>query len=232
MKRLLCLLFCLLLPACAMALEKGDTVSFGRYPQSDPTGTVSDPIVWRVLKVEDDRALLLSGCALEVMKWHYVDTELSWEQSTVRAWLNGYERDAAHPMTNPYDDSFLERAFTDDERARICLSVVENPRNGAASGGRDTLDSVFLLSLDEATSLMDAAARVCPNTPYTYAKNARDDKGRCSWWLRSPGNATYNAAYISFSGVVRDGGFMVHGKGICVRPALWLSLASTKEENP
>lgn len=222
---LVCLTLCCLPLACAFGLEAGDTVVFGQYPQSDPSGYSLEPIRWLVLGTDGDMALLISQTALDVMKWHYMDRETSWEECTLRAWLNGYEKDAAHPTTNPYETSFLDTAFDEKERGAILPSQLRKAR-----GGVETTDQVFLLSLEEIrTHLPDQADRVCLNTAYTYAKNALELKGACQWWLRSLGNHAYDAAYVSYSGQLRTGGFKVHGKGMAVRPAIRISITKAEE---
>ena len=72
----------------------------------------------------------------------------TWENSSVRAWLNG-----------PY-----YRTFTEEERELIVKTHNSNPDSSeyGTSGGNDTDDDIFLLSLDEANAL-DTKIRHCGN---------------------------------------------------------------------
>ena len=63
------------------------------------------PIEWIVLDRQEERALLLSKCALDAKPFHEVeDRTVTWAECTLRAWLNG---------------DFYNSAFSDEERARI-----------------------------------------------------------------------------------------------------------------
>ena len=46
------------------------------------------------------------------------------------------------------------------------------------------------------------------------------------WWLRSPGNDSYSAAYVDADGDLDVDGYYVHHGTGGVRPALWLNLKS------
>ena len=47
------------------------------------------PIRWRVLDVQDDKALLLADRMPDSMPFHAADADVSWQDSTLRSWLNG-----------------------------------------------------------------------------------------------------------------------------------------------
>ena len=53
-----------------------------------------------------------------------------------------------------------------------------------------------------------------------------NDSGYCWWWLRSPGDAQDNAAYVNDDGDVDDDGNYVTDVSLAVRPAFWLNLES------
>ena len=57
---------------------------------------------------------------------------------------------------------------------------------------------------------------------------APDDayKGNCWWWLRSPGDDIYYAAYVNYDGYVRSNGGSVDNNDHGVRPALNFNLSS------
>jgi len=83
------------------------------------------------------------------------------------------------------------------------------------SGGNDTTDKIFLLSIDEANAYFtDDSSRIAPNTMGDPAW----------WWLRSPGVAANYAAGINYGGDIAISGSSVSNGGGGVRPALWLNL--------
>lgn len=93
----------------------GDTVTFGSFAQDNNTSNGNEPIEWRVLAVEDNRALLVSVYALDSMPFNASDKQgNSWEDSDLMAWLSG---------------EFMDSAFTEGEQGKIaeitCLSVEE-----------------------------------------------------------------------------------------------------------
>lgn len=76
-----------------------DCIYFGSYPQSDITGEKKDPIKWRVLSVNGNDAFLVADKNLDVMWYNqYIrrydendnafDVEVTWENCTLRKWLN------------------------------------------------------------------------------------------------------------------------------------------------
>ena len=91
--------------------------------------------IWRVLDVEGNYALLLHETVIlnEPFHWYWVDA--TWDVSTSRQWLN---------------NEFLN-TFSEANRARIRETLVvtyDNPWFGT-TGGMDTTDKVFLLSIEE-----------------------------------------------------------------------------------
>ena len=67
-----------------------DCVWFGRYPQSDATGVKKEAIKWRVLSVYGNDAFLIADCNLDCQPYNTTRTDVTWETSTIRSWLNGY----------------------------------------------------------------------------------------------------------------------------------------------
>ena len=158
------------------AAEKGDetvTLDGVQYKRLDGRWFRFDPIVWRVLEVTDHTALLMADRGLDCVPYHSSYEDVFWEDSGVRAWLNGTapkkagdsgksgakesaegesaEGESAEGESVYGTSSFLETAFTEEERAIIVRSVVPNSNNhyfgtGCGSGTRD---QVFLLSEEE-----------------------------------------------------------------------------------
>jgi ABC-type amino acid transport substrate-binding protein/serine/threonine protein kinase len=162
------------------------------------------PIAWRVLAVEDGRALVISEHILENKPYNKQSGGITWETCSLRQYLNG---------------EFLEKTFSADERSCIDAVTNQNPDNRVhgTDGGNPTEDRVFLLSIDEAKKYFisngDGAAT-----------NLEDDS--FWWWLRSQGHSTSAAAFVGVFGIVNNGGYPTHAYDGGVRPALWLNLAA------
>ena len=94
------------------------------------------PIKWRVLNTYGDSALLLADIALDVYYYHNKNTDITWENSSIREFLN---------------NDFIHRAFSKKELKCIQDSELENPDNPTfgTQGGNNTKDKVFLLSVQD-----------------------------------------------------------------------------------
>jgi hypothetical protein len=168
---------------------------------------VADSPAWVCLNMdlEQRRALLITRDVVVKKAYNDNGKETSWEQCTLRKWLNG--------------------EFFDSLPVHITSHVVEvtnkNPKNEvyatlggrATPGGRDTKDRVFLLSIGEAQTLLRyASGREAWNSGVGW------------WWLRSPGGSRMRAAYVGEDGNIDANGLALYF-GFCgVRPAVWLSL--------
>ena len=192
----------------------GDILTFGRYPQT-ASGTDSTPIEWIVLDVEGSKALLLSKYGLDEKPYNTEEIEITWEQCSMRKWLNG---------------EFLNQAFSSEERSKIIRVKISNPDNPSfdTEGGSDTDDQVFLLSIDEAKKYFATGdARKTKSTAYAKINGVwTNDSGYCFWWLRSPGYDQSLAAYVDSDGGVYVFGYSVSNDYYAVRPAFWLNLES------
>ncbi|MBQ6509830.1 MAG: hypothetical protein IJI07_10195 [Flexilinea sp.] len=219
--------------AASAELQPGDPYYFGTWQQEKN----EDPaeIEWQVLAVEDGRALLISRYGLYAGRYHRSYTRVTWEDSDMRAWLNG---------------TFFGTAFSESEKERIAEALIPNPDNPdeGAKGGNDTKDRIFLLSIEEAeTYFPEKDARRCNFTNYgkrgAHAA-AADKEGNGIWWLRSPGKVDVMVAYadgsivredgsidgsryaaaVNYDGSILTAGIAVNFGSFFVRPALWLEL--------
>ncbi len=188
----------------------GDRITFGSWPQ---TSDSPQPLEWRVLAVEDGRALVISEMLLAAKPYNDTHQGITWENCSLREWLNG---------------EFLETAFSGEERARIAETVNSNPNNSTffwVSGGRKTTDRVFCLSAKEAKDYFtnDSDRQAC-FTPYAMpsAGMVPDDERCADWWLRSPGGLSDHAAAVSYDGHIIGLGVTIGCAGNGVRPAMWL----------
>ncbi|MCL1842726.1 MAG: copper amine oxidase N-terminal domain-containing protein [Defluviitaleaceae bacterium] len=181
---------------------------------------------WRVLDTDGNYALVISENLTRQMEYHVLTAApwvSTWEISDVRRYLN----------------SDFYNSFSASERARIRETPVinnDNPWYGI-SGGNNTTDRIFLLSVEEVVRFfgdsgglqnMPASAAYFINARisdvYDSARLARSDAGEYGGWLlRSPGFNENHVTYVSVSGdIIMDGVGVRRPLG--VRPALWLNL--------
>ena len=202
---------------------RADSVFFGNYPQNDTSGKKKDPVEWWVLDNEGDELFLLSRFNLDAKKYNDRAGDITWEKSTLRAWLN---------------DAFLNRAFNTTEQGAISLTDVVNDKSFIGiPGGNNTRDKVFLLSAKEAVNsayFQSDGYRMTQNTPYTAKQSSDMNRAGYSadnWWLRTPGHRADMAAYVAdyvnsapFDNVSEIGSY-THTKDKGVRPAIKLDLS-------
>lgn len=74
-----------------------------------------EPIKWRVLSTNGTTALLLSDIALDYKPYNTSGRLITWEKSTMRSWLNGYDATSNDAGRNYSADNFIDVAFTGAE---------------------------------------------------------------------------------------------------------------------
>lgn len=202
--------------------EVGDIVYFGAYEQDNNTSNGKEDVEWIVLAKENEKALVISKYALDCQKYNSTYTDVTWENCSLRKWMNG---------------TFLNNAFSAEEQAQIQntnVSADKNP-NYSTNPGNATTDKVFLLSITEAEKYFttDESLKCIPTTFAKAQGAATSDRYKtasgeatCWWWLRSPGHTQRNDACVSLSGSVCYAGDYVNVGKYCVRPALWINLDS------
>ncbi len=219
------------------------SIYFGTYKQSSngSGGYSTDPIKWRVLSNADGKLFLLSDQNLDVFQYHKNYDFVTWETSTMRSWLNGYNASSNTGGSNGIDytnDNFLNTAFSAKEQTAIANTAVVNDDNPTyqTDGGNDTTDKIFLLSIAEARNSSyfpsGDSSRIATSTAYVAgggeigARNVYSTDEGGSWWLRSPGSYDSAAAVVDIYGNVRSYGFDVDDFNDAVRPAFNLNLNS------
>ena len=163
--------------------------------------------------MKDGKALVISKYALDCKQYNTNNTDVTWEDCTLRKWLN---------------NDFINEAFSAEEKARIPTVTVSADKNPefSTNPGNATQDQVFLLSMTEANKYFSSdSARQCSATDYVVAKDAWvDDNGNCWWLLRTPGQFQNRFANVNCDGDVREFGDRVINSRNAVRPALWINL--------
>ena len=186
----------------------GNVVSLGNYKDED--------VRWQVLDMNGTNALVISDKILDTIPYHNKDESITWETCSLRAWLN---------------DEFYNTVFDDSIRAAIVTTNNNNPSNSLfhTPGGDDTIDNVFLLSIDEAYKYFETKeARAASGTEYAKSTSLHvPANGNFDWWLRSPGSNQNNAAIVDFFGNVSVNGRNVkHDITTAVRPACWVDISN------
>lgn len=219
-------------------MNVGDIIRFGKYN-------------WRVLSVQDEKALIITEDIIAKSPFHTALENTTWAECDMRRYLN---------------EEFY-REFTEAERQRIVPVINKNLANPwyllskeeeikarknkfwfeRAKGEDDTLDNVFLLSLEEIVQYFGdsgdlknkkgwfynerkkkyilACGGSYLNDEYNGQRIAKIKNKPYRWWLRTFGS--HNQAVVV---VLDDGCIAIHahainntnGGGGGIRPALWL----------
>ncbi|MDO5019048.1 MAG: DUF6273 domain-containing protein [Lachnospiraceae bacterium] len=190
----------------------GSVVSFGSYEQDNNLENGKEPLEWIVLDRKEGSVLLLSRYVIDCEPYHEERTDITWADCDLRFWLNG---------------EFYGDAFNVNEQDRIMQTEVVNHDNESydVPGGFTTYDKIFLLSLEEIGRYTGTnPERKAKATPYAKELGVYTYDEDAYWWLRSPGNGTSYAAYVSNKFGVNDFGRSVNYAYVGVRPALWVTL--------
>ena len=204
---------------------------FGHYPQT-ASGTDQAPIEWIVLEEKNDKMLLISKYGLDAVPFHTEETSVTWENCSLRSWLNS---------------EFLQAAFTEDEQAYICSSKVRNGHDEnydwwlGGYDGEDTEDRIFLLSYAEVTRYFGMGEDNIPSrmAPTEYARTksrmvsnrffTEDGEKAGDWLLRSPGFSFDQVCTVEWDGSLGEAG--VNSTSPFIRPAFWLDLNPGKDRS-
>ena len=199
-------------------MQAGDKISFGSYE-------------WRILEVQKNTALIITEYIREQRGYHNAYKDIPWADCSLRKYLN---------------NEFYDR-FSAAEKSRIIPVLNKNPDNQwyGTKGGRDTQDSIFLLSIEETVCRYfgDSSSKLYSpgkNQRYWFERKDKNNSKRIArlekrkegswwWWLRSPGRVSIKAVYIHGDGNIGiQGNNILKGNisdGECkggLRPALWL----------
>jgi hypothetical protein len=201
-------------------MQIGDKIVFDRYK-------------WRVLDIQNNRALIITEEIVEQRPYHDSYVGITWAECELRKYLNG---------------EFYDK-FTKNDKAKIMPAVNKNLDNQwyGTNGGEETKDNIFLLSIEEAVCKYFGDSNNNLLNPskkqrYWFQRKDENNSKRCAqfkkhttwYWLRSPGRVNKKAVYIH-----GDGNIGIQGNNIFkgniddfyyegakymggVRPALWL----------
>lgn len=140
-------------------MKTGDIIPFGKYE-------------WRVLDVQNGKALLLSEKIIEQRAYHDpfassppLSDEITWETCTLRGYLNGK----------------FYNSFSEEDKARIIETTIKNPDNlwYGTIGGNDTRDKIFLLSIEEADRYFGNSGDYLKKRRKNFGYNPRREEFYC-----------------------------------------------------
>ncbi|NMC57169.1 MAG: hypothetical protein GYA50_08120 [Eubacteriaceae bacterium] len=191
-------------------LKTGDIIKLGSYEQDNNLINGKGEISWRVLTVDERKALLISDKSLECMEYSD-DVTVTWEVSSIRKWLN---------------NEFFNNTFSEEEQKKILpmqLHTEDTNKYKSATKGSDTVDKVFLLSENELNLyLPNKTDRLTKPTEYAKSKHkyGHYEYATYDWWLRTYNTYEKNAAYVSTGGYIS----YYNRDSRDVRPAIWVKL--------
>ena len=161
-------------------------------------------IDWIVLDVQDNKALIISKQILEKRQYHTEPERIFWKDSTLREYLNC---------------EFYNR-FSEKSKAAIAETHITTPANPwyGTSGGSDTTDKIFILSLEE-------ISRYCGNSGALAQKQGRhisyfyEKNGECvkiknpdlSEWCQF--GDEFNSARIAYDKAGKPSRWWLRGSG-------------------
>lgn len=207
-------------------LNVGSTIVFGGYQ-------------WHILEIKNDIALIITDNIIDQKPYHNKSGDVTWADCSLREYLNGE----------------FYNSFSLEDQARITPVLNKTPNNSwyASNGGVDTLDNIFLLSIEEVVcKYFGDSSKNLENKSekqrYWFQKKDLNNIKRRSkydeyiwwWWLRSPGRDNRRAVYVH-----GDGNIGIQGNGTFhyssntihpltgdnsggVRPSLWLKIKRIK----
>ena len=146
------------------------------------------PIEWMVLKKESLGTMVISKNALFTCSFNRNPNDNKWKNSTLRTYLN---------------EEFFHAAFSESEKKRIINVYLSKPYQ--------TKDNVFVLSVEEADSLMTDKERANGNLQWTRTPN--ENRSSHAWRIGPDGG---------FDDFGRYSGYSYVANSYDIRPAMWI----------
>lgn len=229
-------------------VDSDNNVAYGenKYKKYREDYYLYQPIACKVLYVEDTRIFVVTDKTLDAQPYHKNNVSITWEQCTLRTWLN---------------ETFFNEAFSTRQKDCIQTASLVNSSNPYYSyitdGGNPTLDKVFLLSyadvmntnygfdsgiedsLTRCSTLTDYAKQrannsSCASNGKPYGSSATD----AIYWLRNPGKANNCACtvkpYGCSEGQMNKADMLYWGvfdDRIGVRPAFYIDVCYIEGED-
>lgn len=223
----------------------GDRVYLGKYEQDNNRLNGAEDIQWRILDIEDGRALLLSEYALDGLYYDLGYGQVEKEENLLSKYIpDGFDYHSENwreSLQSKYildwldedtgywkgsyvrawlNEGFLKCAFSETEASNIQKSLCKNDNNDL-DDTNNTMDWIFLLSADEVERYMP----IRKDRRVLATEYARDDNkvyeqnnGYSEWWLRS---VDYKDDYVMSDGYIMNTTNKIRTG---IRPAMWYKL--------
>lgn len=214
-------------------LKVGEIVEFGEYEQDGNTANGKEPIKWRVVSAKNDRYFLISVNILDFQAWDdgsasgssgglEHDSQLLYEDSSIRKWLNDY---------------FDTEAFGEKERKYIIPVSFRNDVITVDKNNQYGKDLAFLLN-DSEISLFTAlykdaqiSLRLLKDGTYASVdlsgvKDYSETDWYGTWYIRNTDKYSKDPTVFYWDRDVSDGNYYT---GVSpsekngIRPALYIS---------
>lgn len=172
----------------------------------------NDPIKWRVLSVDGDDAFLLADQNLyDYFYDNNVRSDITWETSTLRSWLN---------------NSFYNYAFFAFEREAITSTLVKSEDNAqwCTGKGNDTNDKIYILSFDDVTNPLYGFNGGYKASETRISKLTDMTGASIRWLLRTQGSTTWFIMCVDNTGEIKMGG-TVPATPSGIRPCMHIDLS-------
>ena len=178
--------------------DESELFFFGFYEQDNDPSNGDEHIRWIKLAEEGNRLLLLSKSSLDVKPYNKPNNKVTWENCTLRSWLNGV---------------FLHEAFSEEEKACLLSVTLDN------LGEPATEDTVFLLSANEYLQYNpDCDQEGIEYSAYAQKKTSSNWASR--WWCRAEA-ISYGERKIEANGLITLT-YSPFNSALGVRPAVWI----------
>ena len=187
-------------------------------------------IKWRVLQNDGNTLFVVADKGLDCKDYHDPGTSITWENCTLREWLNS---------------DFYGTAFSSAEQEAVVEQTVVNEDNPYydTEGGNNTDDKVYLLSIGEVTNPSYgfcenygtcSVSRWAQTSDFAHIRGANTyssdyttgGNANTECWLRSPGLNMGCAADVNVYGCVELDSHGVYYDHEAVMPALHINLSS------
>lgn len=224
----------------------GEYAAVSATPSATPSGIIIPPTVgetfadstgfeWRVLTVEDDKALIITEHVHSMnTRYHSEDEFLPFQNAEIADMLNAwFDNDAfvspglrarALPYAFQHDDGTPGGNGVENQATEWVYtpSATNQQQARTMSGAAGSGDIAFILSTSEVTQYFaaDSGARVALRVSETGAVGSA-----AYWWLRSPSTSPEYQVWL-----VGDNGYIYYDPAthstphLGFRPALWVNL--------
>lgn len=178
------------------------------------------PIKWRVLSIQDGKALLMCQYGLDALPFDSDAKEkYSWADCTLRAWLDGY---------------FKNNAFNETEQSRLQMQSFEFYQDVITlPSPNELINEEYGFTRSSAFLNSKSSTRHCHVTDYAKARGAEfvsvlsDNDGYAragDWWNRATVIDTGLPSYVDFEGLISLEGTDAQ-KAFAVRPMITIDVS-------